>query len=222
MRSGPILCYITDRNQFESFATFFDFLQVAARARLDLLQIREKDLDGRVLASLTSAALDAATGSDLRIVVNDRLDVAMAVGAAGVHLGTRSLPVAVARKIAPPGFLIGASCHSLAEAEQAQAGGADYILLGPIFETPSKMAFGPPLGLATLQAVATRVKLPVVALGGITVPRIQHCLEAGAAGIAGIRIFQECGSIERRVDEIRAALTGNSGFGVGGRKQEPA
>ena len=99
---------------------------------------------------------------------------------------------------------MGVSCHSLAEAGQAEAAGADYVLLGPIFETPSKMAFGPPLGLELLRAVTSRLKIPVLALGGVTAERVCACLDAGAAGIAGIRIFQDCISVVERVRELRA------------------
>jgi thiamine-phosphate pyrophosphorylase len=132
------------------------------------------------------------------------LDVAVAAGAAGVHLGNQSLPASAVRAIVPPGFLVGVSCHSLEEAFAACSGGADYILLGPIFETPSKLAYGLPLGLEKLREATTRVKFPVLALGGITVERVKLCLEAGARGIAAIRIFQDCASIEERVRELRA------------------
>ncbi len=206
MNSAPKLCYITDRKFFTSFAEFSDFLVKAAQAGIDLVQIREKDLETRRLLELASAALQAAEGSSSQIVVNDRVDLALATGAAGVHLGTQSLPASAVRGIVPAGFLVGVSCHSTQEAENAEAAGADYILFGPIFETPSKLGCGPPLGLATLQRVAHRVKLPLLALGGITIQRIQQCLQAGAAGIAGIRIFQECDSIEHRVRELRVEL----------------
>ena len=138
------------------------------------------------------------------VLVNDRLDVALGAGADGVHLGGQSMPVQVARQVAPRPFLIGASCHSLREAMAAEAGGADYLVLGPIFETPSKLAYGPPLGLEELRNVASQIRIPVLALGGITVGRIGPCLEAGASGIAGIRIFQDCEFIEERVRVLRA------------------
>ncbi|MGH9433669.1 MAG: thiamine phosphate synthase [Terriglobia bacterium] len=206
MRPVPTLCYITNRQSLPSFAEFSDFLIRAAKAAIDLVQIREKDLDARTLIGLASTALGAAQGCCSRIVINDRLDVALAAGAAGVHLGTQSLSASVARRIVPPGFLVGVSCHSMEEAARAEAAGADYVLLGPIFETPSKLAYGPPLGLATLANVAHNVKLPVLALGGITMQRVKLCMEAGASGIAGIRIFQECDSIEDRARELRAEL----------------
>jgi thiamine-phosphate pyrophosphorylase len=179
---------------------------------VDLVQIREKDLAPRELLELASGAVAAAAGTDARVVVNDRLDIALAVGAHGVHLGGRSIPPEVARAVVnqaslPGPFLLGVSCHSLAQALAAAAAGADYLLLGPIFTTPSKLADGPPLGLETLREVAARVSLPVLALGGISVGHIRYCLAAGAAGIAGIRIFQEPEALAARVRELRKQWT---------------
>jgi len=140
------------------------------------------------------------------VVVNDRVDVALAVGAHGAHLAANSMPVQVVRRFVPRAFLIGVSSHSLAEALAAESGGADYLVLGPVFETPSKLGYGPPLGLAKLRDVTSRISIPVLALGGITVDRIRPCLEAGASGIAGIRIFQDCESIQEQVRKLRAQM----------------
>ncbi|MGD0922638.1 MAG: thiamine phosphate synthase [Terriglobia bacterium] len=199
------LCYITDRRTLEP-KPLLPLIQEAIRAGLDLVQIREKDLATRELLELVKGAVDAARGTSTRIVVNDRLDVALAAGAAGVHLGTQSLPARVVRQQVPKDFLVGVSCHTLEEALSAQSAGADYVVFGPIFETPSKLPYGPPLGLGKLREVTMRVKTPVLALGGITVERVRSCLEAGAAGIAGISIFQNCESLERRAQELRAEL----------------
>jgi thiamine-phosphate pyrophosphorylase len=213
------LCYITDRQQLRSESLSLR-IQKAIQAGVDLIQIREKDLSARELLQLAKHAVAAARGrgeaqdplsgpalfQGSRIVVNDRLDVAMAAEAHGVHLGTQSMPARVVRSMVPEKFLVGVSCHSLEEARAAESSGADYILLGPVFETPSKLAYGPPLGLEKLRGVATLVKIPVIALGGIAVSRVWPCLEAGAAGIAGIRVFQECESLEVRVAELRALI----------------
>jgi len=200
----PVLeiCYITDRRSLEP-KPLLPIIVEAIAAGVDLVQIREKDLATRALLKLVEGAVSAAAGTAPRVVVNDRLDVALAAGAAGVHLGTRSLPAAAVRPHVPNGFLIGVSCHSLAEAVAAEQAKADYILLGPIFETPSKLAYGPPLGLEKLREVATCVKLPLLALGGITVERVKPCLDAGATGIAGISIFQCAPSLAARVRELR-------------------
>jgi thiamine-phosphate pyrophosphorylase len=225
--SSLVLCYITDRCQLKSVPLAV-VIREALRAGVDILQIREKDLPTRELKALVEHAVSAArefpsvmrasrprsrehsfaplrTGSACaRVLVNDRLDVALAAGAGGVHLGGQSMPVSTVRQVAPRPFVIGVSCHSLGEAIAAESAGADYLLLGPVFETPSKLKYGPPLGLDELRRVNAQIRIPVLALGGITVERVRPCLEAGAAGIAGIRIFQDCESIEALVRELRA------------------
>lgn len=197
------ICYITDRHGLEPKPLLPRLLE-AIRAGVDLVQVREKDLATRPLVELVKAGVAGARGTTTRLVVNDRLDVAWALGAHGVHLGNQSLPAEVVRRLALPDFLLGVSCHSLDEALAAEAAGAHYIVLGPVFETPSKMPYGPPLGLGKLREVAARVKVPVLALGGITVERVTSCLEVGAAGIAAIRLFQDCESLEERARELRA------------------
>lgn len=196
------ICYITDRRSLEPKPLLPRIVEAVA-AGVDLVQIREKDLATRDLLKLVEGAVSAAAGTSTGVVVNDRLDLALAAGAVGVHLGMRSLPAGTVRGVVPREFLVGVSCHSLAEAVAAEQAKADYILLGPIFETASKLAYGPPLGLEKLREVAARVKLPILALGGITVERVKDCLEAGATGIAGISIFQSAPSLAARVRELR-------------------
>lgn len=179
-------------------------IEEAVQAGIDLVQIREKDLPTRALLQLVESAVATAQGSETRIVVNDRLDVALAAGADGVHLGTESIPAQAVRKRVPEGFLVGVSCHSREDVRVAETAGADYVVLGPIFETPSKIAYGPPLGLDILRETASVARVPILALGGISVERVRECLEAGAAGIAGIRIFQDAPSLAARLGELRA------------------
>jgi thiamine-phosphate pyrophosphorylase len=202
------LCYITDRLALRA-KPLLPLIKEAVRAGVDLIQIREKDLAVRPLVELVRAAVECARGTATRVVVNDRLDVALGLGACGVHLGTRSVPVQAVRCWVPDDSLIGVSCHSLAEALAAEAAGADYILLGPIFATPSKLAYGLPLGLDKLREVAAQVRIPLLALGGIDVQSVTPCLAAGATGIAGISIFQNSDSLQARVRELRARF--NSG-----------
>jgi len=145
-----------------------------------------------------------------RILINDRLDVAVAAGAAGVHLGEESLPVAEVtrwRKEEKPraDFSVGASCHSLAAAVEAERAGADYIFFGPVFATPSKAAYGPPQGLEKLGEVCRSVRIPVLAIGGITLENAATCLDSGAAGVAAIRLFQESADPAAVVEQIRSA-----------------
>lgn len=200
------LCYITDRHALAS-QLLLPRLQDAVKAGVDLIQLREKDLSSRPLFDLAKAAVETSRESHTRIVINDRLDVAMAAGAHGVHLGGQSVPVDVVRRSVASDFLVGVSCHSLEDSLKAEAGGANYILLGPIFDTPSKRRYGAPLGLDKLSEVTHKVGIPVLALGGISVKRVGACLTAGAAGIAAIRLFQECPSIKERVDELHAQIS---------------
>jgi thiamine-phosphate pyrophosphorylase len=204
MKPSPCqLCYITDRLGLAP-APLLARIQSAAQAGIGLIQIREKDLPTQKLLELAEAAVGICRGTGTKIVINDRLDVAIGVAADGVHLGGESLPTEIVRREAGKDLLIGVSCHSLEEASRAEAAGADYVLLGPIFETPSKLRYGPPLGLAKLKEVAARSGIPVIALGGITVEKAGECLAAGAKGIAGIRIFQDCPSLAERVRELQA------------------
>ncbi|TAM80578.1 MAG: thiamine phosphate synthase [Acidobacteria bacterium] len=196
------LCYITDRHGLGSNPLAWH-LQAAIEAGVDLIQLREKDLACRELLSLAKVAVDFSRGSKTWIVVNDRLDIALAAGAHGVHLGGQSAPPKAVRRHVDKDFLVGVSCHSLDEALRAEAGRADYVLLGPIFDTPSKRPYGPPLGLDKLSEVTNRIRIPVLALGGVTVGRVKPCLEAGAIGIAGIRLFQVGPHIADRVRELR-------------------
>jgi thiamine-phosphate pyrophosphorylase len=197
------LCYITDRHALAP-RPLLPLVEEAVQAGIDLIQIREKDLPTRELLQLAASAVAAAKGSGTRIVVNDRLDIALVAGADGVHLGTQSIPARAVWNIVPEGFLIGVSCHSRQDVLAAEAAGADYVALGPIFETPSKFAYGPPLGLDVLRDTASDARIPLLALGGISVERVRACLDAGASGIAGIRIFQDAGSFEVRMRELRA------------------
>lgn len=187
----------------------------AVAAGIHWVQIREKDLPARELLGLVREAVAAAQGSATRIVVNDRLDVALAAGAAGVHLGEQSLSVAEVvgwRRAAeskarvPAGFLIGASCHSQEAALEAERAGADYIFFGPVFATPSKAAFGPPQGILKLTEVCRSVRIPVSAIGGVAVENAAECYTAGAAGIAAIRLFQQAADLATVMQRLRAGF----------------
>jgi thiamine-phosphate pyrophosphorylase len=200
LQAKPILCYVTERQALRA-APGEDALHALLRrvslveaAGVDWIQLREKDLDARPLLELTCTAVKSAPVT--RIFINDRLDVALAARAAGVHLGGESLPVAkVAQwkkeRRAPADFLIGASCHSLEDARAAERDRADYVFFGPVFSTPSKLQYGPPQGLACLAEVCRAVRIPVLAIGGITFENAESCLDSGAVGLAAIRLFQE-------------------------------
>lgn len=211
--SRPILCYVTDRRALpgEAESLLLEKIAAAVRAEVDWVQLREKDLSGRALCRIARAAIEAA-GPGARILINDRLDVAFAAGAAGIHLGGESLPVSeVARWPAiklggpvPAGFLIGRSCHSTSEAIAAARDGADYLFFGPVFATPSKQSYGPPQGTRMLAEVCRAVEVPVLAIGGITEENAAECLRAGAAGMAAIRLFQDAKEVSEVVSALRA------------------
>jgi thiamine-phosphate pyrophosphorylase len=199
----PIVCYVTDRKALDAADPAGNVLakiRAAMAAGVDWVQIRERDMPARELLGLAKAAGGIGAGG-ARVIVNDRLDVALAAGAAGVHLGGESVP---GREVvrwcregnAPAGFLIGVSCHSLEEAREAEDLGASYVFFGPVFETPSKKKFGPPQGIARLGEACRAVRLPVIAIGGVNEGNVAECLRAGAAGIAAIRMFQESSEAE--------------------------
>lgn len=163
-----------------------DVVEECLGAGLRAVQLREKDLQARALLTLAEELREATRRHGARLLINDRADVALAAGADGVQRTHASLPVAALRGIAPAGFLIGASTHSIAEARLAAAHGADFVVFGPVYDTTSKRCYGPPQGLAALEAVARAVARPVVAVGGITPERVPEVLTTGAAGVAVI------------------------------------
>jgi thiamine-phosphate pyrophosphorylase len=221
---APILCCVTDRKGLagdakEQSNALLKRITAAVEAGIDWIQIREKDLSGKELSSLTRAAvaqtkqINERDGKLTRILVNDRLDVALSERASGVHLGENSLPVQDVRKwlderpdlVPREKFLVGVSCHSLKVATAAAYAGANYIFFGPVFATPSKAAFGGPQGLQRLGEVCSAVSIPVLAIGGITRDNASGCVAAGAAGIAAIRLFQGAENLASLVSHLRGS-----------------
>lgn len=187
----PVLCLITDRRRYGASweRALVERVAAAARDGVHLIQIRERDLDGGTLARLASACVAAVRGTRTRILVNDRLDVALAARAHGVHLRADSFSAARARAVAPAPFLVGRSVHSVADVDAAtRDDGLDYLIFGTVFDTASKPG-RPPAGLAGLAAVARATSLPVLAIGGITRGRIREVVAAGASGVAAIGMF---------------------------------
>ena len=197
--SKPILYLITRGATTEAttpgspqFTQILNQISAAVAAGIDLIQIREKQLTARVLFELVSEASRLTRGAQTRLLVNDRADIAAGAGADGVHLTTRSLDAGTIRKSFGERFLIGASTHSLVEADSARRQGANFAVFGPVFQTESKMQFGSPKGLDELTQVVRAVAgLPVLALGGVSIANVADCLAAGAHGVAGISLFDK-------------------------------
>jgi thiamine-phosphate pyrophosphorylase len=189
----------------EEFASILQLVAAAVAAKVSLIQIREKQLRARVLCELATRAAALARSSNTRLLVNDRADIARAAGADGVHLTTRSLAPDVVRRTFGDDFLIGVSTHSDAEARAARAQ-ADFVVWGPVFATESKRTYGEPLGTVMLDSVTKELApFPVIALGGINLDNAVACFEAGASGIAGIRLFRDPESLTEIVNRIEKA-----------------
>ena len=208
-RSMPLVYLITGRRLLPNRATgpdlnfLIEFADRALAAGVDMVQIREPDLSARDALSATEAIAGLARKSGARVLLNERADIA-ACAAAGVHLTTRSLTAAAVRRAFGPSLLIGVSTHSFEEARAAERGGADFIVFGPVFETASKRQYGKPVGLEALRRVATRLTIPVLALGGIKPSNFREALDTGAAGISGISMFTEAHDLSRLVATIKS------------------
>ncbi|MFK5927620.1 MAG: thiamine phosphate synthase [Desulfuromusa sp.] len=184
--SLPNLYLITDRHQLPKGHHLLDVIEALLQAGLRMIQLREKDLTVAELYPLAKKLRSLTQQYKSLLLINDRLDLAQAIGADGVHLGNHSLPIKVARRILGSKFLIGASTHSATEIEAASQQGADFVTYGPIFFTPSKAAYGEPVGISSLQAICTTRTIPIYALGGIQANNVKETMLAGAHGVAMI------------------------------------
>ena len=185
MTNDFALYVITDRQQTRG-RPLSEVAEAALRGGAGAIQLREKDLPPRDLYPLALELRRLTRHYGARLLINDRIDVALAVEADGIHFTTSSLPTAAARQLVGPARLIGVSTHTLAEAREAVAGGADFVVFGPVFFTPSKAPYGEPVGLEALHAVCSAVALPILAIGGIKKANLDQAMEAGADGIAVI------------------------------------
>jgi thiamine-phosphate diphosphorylase len=196
----PVLCLVTDRRRLASrlgragdaWTCLVQQVAAASAAGVDLVHLRERDLTARSLFELTAACVGAASGTRTRIVVNDRVDIALAAGAAGVHLRSDSVSASLVRGSVPEGFVIGRSIHGVDEAvAEAAAGAADYLVLGTMFPTVSKRTVETVIGTQALRQAATAVAVPVLGIGGVTDGNLPALAAAGAAGFAAIGWFIE-------------------------------
>jgi len=189
----------------KDFTNVLRLIDAAVVAEIDLVQIRENLLTAKTLYELNEAAASITRESSTRLLVNDRADIAASAGADGVHLRTNSLSPGVVRNAFGEQFLIGASTHSFSEASTARDQGADFVVLGPVFETSSKQKYGEPLGLAQLGEVASELlPFPVLALGGIKSSNAASCIRAGASGIAAIGMLSDPLQLQSVVNEVRS------------------
>jgi thiamine-phosphate pyrophosphorylase len=208
----PVLCLVTDRrrligtdNRDTSCERLIELTREAVDAGIDMIQIRERGLESAALVDLVATIVEIAKGSPTRVVVNDRLDIAVAGGAGGVHLRADSIVARAARSIVPTGFVVGRSVHDAAEAA-SEAAGTDYLIAGTVFPTPSKPIGQQLLGTNGLTQVVRAVRVPVLAIGGITIDRADQVAATGSAGLAAISLFLPSPSrtMVRVVEELRA------------------
>jgi thiamine-phosphate pyrophosphorylase len=187
----PVVCMVTAPvRSADAIDRLIDRIGWAARGGAHLIQIRQPGVDALTLTRIAERALLAARGTSARVLINDRVDVALAVGAHGVHLRGDSMPAARVRAIAPPGFLVGRSIRSAADARQTMDACLDYLIFGTVFATGSKPGVAPS-GVAALADVARAVPIPVLAIGGITSAALSEVARAGASGFAAIGMFDD-------------------------------
>jgi thiamine-phosphate pyrophosphorylase len=200
------LLLVTDRRQTKG-RPLVPLLQRVLTAAAPAIQLRERDLSARELMTLAREVQALTASHRSQLLINDRIDVALALEGVGVHLRSNSLPVPVARQMLGAQRLLGISVHAVEEAVQAESQGVDYIVLGPIYETPSKQMFGPPLGIHTLEKACKLVRVPILGIGGVTAARAREMRRAGAFGAAVITAILSAPDVESAASELLDAVT---------------
>ena len=200
------LFLVTDRHQTNG-RPLVHLLQRVLTAVVPAIQLREHDLSTRELLTLAREVQAVTASRSSQLLINDRIDVALALEGVGVHLRSTSLPVSVARQLLGAQRLLGVSVHAVEEVLSAQSQGADYIVLGPIYETPSKQMFGPPLGIHTLEKACRLVRIPIIGIGGVTAARAREMRRAGAFGVAVITAILGATDVESAARELLDAVT---------------
>jgi len=200
------LFLVTDRHQTNG-RPLVPLLQRVLTVAAPAIQLRERDLSVRALVTLAREVMAVTASSRSQLLINDRVDVALALEGVGVHLRSNSLPVPVARQLLGAQRLLGISVHAIEEAVQAESQGADYVVLGPIYETPSKQMFGPSLGIHTLEKACRLVRIPIIGIGGVTAARAREMRQAGAFGVAVITAILRADDVESATRELLDAVT---------------
>ncbi len=199
------LLVVTDRHQTNG-RPLVSILQRVFSAAAPAIQLRERDLSARELVMLAREVQVLTASRRSQFLINDRIDVALALEGVGVHLRSNSLPVLVARELLGAQRLLGISVHTVEEGLLAQSQGADYVVLGPIYETPSKQMFGPPLGIHTLEKACRLISIPIIGIGGVTAARAREMRCAGAFGAAVITAILGADDIESATRELLDAV----------------
>jgi thiamine-phosphate pyrophosphorylase len=200
------LYLITDRKLFKAHCSMYLEIETVLEAGVKVIQLREKDLPAMELLDMARWMRDLTTEYHAHLFINDRVDIALAVEADGVQLGRQSMPVSTVRKIAGDRLCIGVSTHSIDEALDAEKDGADFITLGPVYKTPSKLKFGNPIGRGVLKEAKSRVSIPVLAIGGIKQDKVKEVMNTGADGIALISAILTSENIKETTEEFLRLL----------------
>ena len=200
------LLLVTDRHQTNG-RPLVPLLQRVLTVAAPAIQLRERDLSAGELVTLAGEVQAVMATRRSQLLINDRIDVALALENVGVHLRSNSLPVPVARQLLGSQRLLGISVHAVEEAVQAESQGADYVVIGPIYETPSKRAYGSPLGIQTLEKACRLVRIPVIGIGGVTPARAHEMRQVGAFGVAVITAILAAADVESATRELLDAVT---------------
>ena len=196
------LYLITDRKLIADRCSLTVAVRQALIGGVKAIQLREKDLETRELLKLAYKMRGLTAKYDAKLFINDRFDIALAVGADGVHLTQNSIPADAVRKVVKNKLMIGVSTHSMKEAKEAEEGGADFITFGPLYKTPSKLKYGAPLGLSRLKNVCMEMDIPVFALGGVKSEKIDEVKKSGAYGAAMISKILCADDIKEKTREL--------------------
>jgi thiamine-phosphate pyrophosphorylase len=200
------LYLITDRKLFAGIDQLLAAVEAALRGGVSAVQLREKDLHTRAVLDLSYSVRELTKRYEALLFINDRVDLAMAVEADGVHLGQAGMPAHAARKVSAGKIMIGVSAHSIDQARKAADDGADFVTIGPVYDTPSKRQYGSPIGIDVIREAAAVVAVPLLAIGGITVDRVAEVMGQGASGVALISAVLTSGDIKKTTEEFMRKL----------------